>query len=167
MLSALVVVGAAVRLRDAVGMRADSSTLRALVVVGVTRGNDEGDADTVRITLGLVADGADLVGIDSDDSDDDVVDEVSGDNGYVVSAEYKTLNALVVVAVVAGRYCDGSDDVSSAEDVMFSVLVVDGNDDSVGSNAEYSTLKALVVVGDGNDEHDEEYRDCDFTRADD
>jgi hypothetical protein len=150
-LSALVVVGAAVRLRDT---RADSSTLKALVVVGMRRGNDEGDVETVRITLGFAVGVADLVGNDSEGVDD--VDDVSGNNEYVVSAEFSTLNALVVVVgVVAGRCCGGSDDVSGTEDVMFSVLA-GGNDDNVGSNAEYSTLKALVVVGDGNDEHGEE-----------
>jgi hypothetical protein len=125
-----------------------------LVVVGVTRGSDEGDADTVRIKLGLLVGGADLVGNDSDDSDE--VDEVSGDNEYVVSAEDNTLRALVVVGVVAGRYCEGGNDVSGTEDVMILSVLVGGNDDDVGLNAEYNTLKALVVVGDGNEDRDEE-----------
>jgi hypothetical protein len=160
MLSALVVVGA-VRLRDAVGVRADSSTLRALVVaVGVGRGHDDGGDDTVRVTLGDVADGVDLVGKDND------TDDVSGDDNVVaVYAEYSTLNALVVVGweVVVGRCCVGI--VSGETDVMFSVLA-GGNDDNVGSNAEYSTLRALVVVCEGSDEYDERCDDA-WDRTDD
>jgi hypothetical protein len=39
---------------------------------------------------------------------------------------------------------------------MILSVLVGGNDDDVGLNAEYNTLKALVVVGDGNEDRDEE-----------